>query len=213
MKRKNLISIAALIENRDSSTGEHVRRISRYVELIANEMKIRGYYKDILTERYIKNLVKFAPLHDIGKIFVPDAILTKPERLTAQEFEIMKRHTEIGGEIIHNFLAAFIGKEYCDMAYEIAMYHHEKWNGRGYPRGLEQEEIPLCARIVSVADVFDAVSEDRCYRKAMPLEECFRIIERGAGEDFDPLAAKTFIEMREKVKKVHKKFSDKISGS
>lgn len=207
MKSKNLIIIAELIESRDSSTGEHIKRMSRYAGLIAEEMRKRGYYSDILTKSYIKKLVKAAPLHDIGKIFVPDFILTKPGRLTAEEFEIMKLHTENGGKIILETFSEFCGEEYRNAAYQIARYHHEKWNGGGYPEGLKREEIPLCARIAAVADVFDAISEDRCYRKALPLEECFKIIERGIGEDFDPLAAKTFLEVREKAEKIHKKFS------
>ena len=174
MNKKNVINISALIESRDSSTGKHVFRVSRYTKLIVAEMKKLGYYSDILTKNYIKELVKFASLHDIGKIFIPDSILTKPDKLTEEEFEIMKRHTQLGGEIV----LSLIGKRQREMAYNIVVYHHEKWNGKGYPMGLSGEETPLCARIVAIADVFDAISADRCYRKAMPLEECFDIIEQ-----------------------------------
>ena len=198
MNKKNVINISALIESRDSSTGKHVFRVSRYTKLIVAEMKKLGYYSDILTKNYIKELVKFASLHDIGKIFIPDSILTKPDKLTEEEFEIMKRHTQLGGEIV----LSLIGKRQREMAYNIVVYHHEKWNGKGYPMGLSGEETPLCARIVAIADVFDAISADRCYRKAMPLEECFDIIERGIGSDFDPITAEAFLEAREEAERV-----------
>ena len=149
--------------------------------------------------------MKFASLHDIGKIFIPDSILTKPDKLTEEEFEIMKRHTQLGGEIV----LSLIGKRQREMAYNIVVYHHEKWNGKGYPMGLSGEETPLCARIVAIADVFDAISADRCYRKAMPLEECFDIVERGIGSDFDPIAAEAFLEAREEAERVHTEFSGK----
>ena len=205
MNKKNVINISALIESRDSSTGKHVFRVSRYTKLIVAEMKKLGYYSDILTKNYIKELVKFASLHDIGKIFIPDSILTKPDKLTEEEFEIMKRHTQLGGEIV----LSLIGKRQREMAYNIVVYHHEKLSGKGYPMGLSGEETPLCARIVAIADVFDAISADRCYRKAMPLEECFDIIERGIGSDLDPIAAEAFLEAREEAERVHTEFSDK----
>ncbi len=205
MNKKNVINISALIESRDSSTGKHVFRVSRYTKLIVAEMKKLGYYSDILTKNYIKELVKFASLHDIGKIFIPDSILTKPDKLTEEEFEIMKRHTQLGGEIV----LSLIGKRQREMAYNIVVYHHEKWNGKGYPMGLSGEETPLCARIVAIADVFDAISADRCYRKAMPLEECFDIVERGIGSDFDPTASEAFLEAREEAERVHTEFSGK----
>lgn len=201
-----VMGFATLIENRDDSTGGHIKRTSMYVKLIAEELRKRGYYKNILTSDYIANLIKAAPMHDIGKISVPDAILQKPGKLTAEEFEIMKRHSETGGKIIQETFANFGNEEYLKMAYEVARHHHEKWNGKGYPDGLKRKEIPLCARIMAVADVFDAVSEKRCYRDAMPLRQCFEIIENGSGQDFDPLIAEIFLEMRDEVEKVHSDF-------
>ncbi|MGN1373500.1 MAG: HD domain-containing phosphohydrolase [Candidatus Coproplasma sp.] len=190
---------STLIENRDDSTGTHVLRTTAYVKLIAGELQKRGYYKEQLTKDYISDLVMSAPMHDVGKIAIPDDILKKPARLTDEEFAIMKTHAERGGEIIKQTFGHTGRKEYCQMAYEVARYHHEKWNGRGYPEGLREEQIPLSARIMAVADVFDAVSAKRCYRDAMPLEECFKIIEEGSGRDFDPIIAKVFLDMRESV--------------
>ena len=171
--------------------------------MLAEALRARGYYKEFLTKDYIKNLCKAAPMHDIGKIAVPDVILQKPGRLTTEEFEIIKKHTVDGAKIIKETFSNLGNEEYTQMAYEVAKYHHEKWNGKGYPEGLERQEIPLCARIMAVADVFDAVSEKRCYRDAMSLEQCFAIIEQGSGQDFDPLIAEVFLECREKVEKIH----------
>ena len=125
-------------------------------------------------------------------------------KLTTEEFEIMKGHTQKGGEIIEETFGHLGDKSYTKMAYQVAKYHHEKWNGKGYPKGLEREEIPLCARIMAVADVFDAVSEKRCYRDAMPLEQCFEIIEKGRGTDFDPMIADAFLSIRDKIEQIHK---------
>lgn len=158
-----------------------------------------------MTKDYIRNLCQAAPMHDIGKIAVPDVILQKPGRLTKEEFEIIKKHTIDGGRIIDETFGHLGNEEYTKMAYQVARYHHEKWNGKGYPEGLKESEIPLCARIMAVADVFDAISEKRCYRDAMPmpLEQCFDIISQGKGQDFEPIIAEVFLDSREKVEKIY----------
>ena len=140
--------------------------------------------------------------HDVGKIAIPDAILQKPGKLTAEEFEVMKTHAAKGGEIIKETFQSMGDDEYEKIAYQVARFHHEKWNGKGYPDGLSRKEIPLCARIMAVADVFDAVSAKRCYRDAMPLEQCFSIIEDGSGQDFDPYIADVFLDMKEIITKI-----------
>ena len=202
---ETVMAFANLIENRDNSTGGHVKRTSMYVQLIAEELRSTGQYSDALTKDYITNLIKAAPMHDIGKVSVPDAILQKPGKLTDEEFTIMKLHAENGGNIIRETFKNLGSEEYRQMAYEVARHHHEKWNGKGYPDGLKRKEIPLCARIMAVADVFDAVSEKRCYREAMPLNKCFEIIEQGSGQDFDPIIVEAFLNIREKVEQVHEK--------
>ena len=133
---------------------------------------------------------------------MPDAILKKPGRLTPEEFEQMKLHAAKGGEIIQQSFGRMGNAQYLEIASQIARYHHEKWNGKGYPDGLQRKEIPLCARIMAIADVFDAVSEDRCYRPALPLDECFEIIQEGSGQDFDPILAEVFLELRPEVQRV-----------
>ncbi|MBP1559730.1 MAG: HD domain-containing protein [Oscillospiraceae bacterium] len=202
-----VMGFANLIENRDDSTGGHVKRTSMYVKLIAEELRDRGFYSNVLSTSYIENLLKAAPMHDVGKISVPDAILQKPGKLTDEEFEIMKLHAENGGKVIKKSFRNLGNHEYLRMAYEVARHHHEKWNGKGYPDGLKEKNIPLCARIMAVADVFDAISEKRCYREAMPMDKCFEIIEKGSGQDFDPIIAYTFLEIRDKVEQVHADFA------
>lgn len=202
-----VMGFATLVENKDGSTGGHIKRTTMYVRLLAEELRQRGYYKEILTKDYMKNLCLAAPMHDIGKIAVPDVILQKPGKLTEEEFEIIRLHTVNGGKIIQETFGRLEDKQYTQMAYEVARYHHEKWNGKGYPEGLASEEIPLCARIMAIADVFDAVSEKRCYKEAIPLEKCFEIINEGRGRDFDPLLAEVFLDIREKVVQVHEKIT------
>ena len=192
MERRNTLQghviddLAALIESRDVSTGEHVTRTKRYVELIAEEMQKRGLHPDALNDETVERIVRAAPLHDIGKIAVSDRILQKPGRLTPEEFEAMKLHAAKGGEMVHNILGNLDDAAFLQTAAEIATSHHERWDGTGYPNGLSGEAIPLPARIMSVADVFDALVSERCYKKAMPPEQAFQIIEKERGRQFDP---------------------------
>lgn len=194
-----ICGFATIVENRDENTGGHIKRTSVYAELLARELQQMGKYTDILTDEFIECLATVAPLHDIGKVAVPDNILCKPGKLTDEEFEIMKSHSVKGGKIIREVFIHSYDEYYREMAYDVARYHHEKWNGKGYPEGLSGNDIPLAARIMSVADVFDAVSEKRCYRDAMPMEKCFEIISEGSGRDFDPILAEAFLNIREIV--------------
>ena len=198
-----VMSFATLVENKDGSTGGHIKRTTAYVKLLAEELRERGYYREVLTKDYIQNLCQSAPMHDIGKIAVPDVVLQKPGRLTEEEFEIMKKHTTDGSRIIDETFGNLGNEAYTRMAYQMARSHHEKWCGKGYPDGLKEKEIPLCARIMAVADVFDAVSEKRCYRDAMPLDQCFAIISEGSGRDFDPVIAEVFLDSRAKAEQIH----------
>lgn len=199
-----IMGFATLVESRDDSTGGHVRRTSRYVELLTTGLRNRGYYRDILTRDYMQNLIMAAPMHDIGKISIPDGVLQKPGKLTDEEFEIMKSHAVNGSKIIQDTFGHLSDEQYKTIAYEVTRYHHEKWNGKGYPEGLKGTEIPLCARIMAIADVFDAVSEKRCYREALPLDECFRIIEEGKGTSFEPVLVDVFLSLRPQVEEIYK---------
>ena len=178
--------MAALIESRDTSTGEHVTRTKRYVELIAREMQKRGMHAETLDDKSVERIVRAAPLHDIGKIAVSDRILQKPGRLTPEEFEEMKKHASKGGEMVHNILGNLDDEAFLQTASEIATCHHERWDGKGYPAGLSGEAIPLPARIMSVADVFDALVSERCYKKALTPDEAFALITEERGRQFDP---------------------------
>lgn len=151
----------------------------------------------------IFDAINAAPMHDIGKIATPDYILQKPGKLTEEEYAIMKQHAALGGDIIKDTFKDLNEPAYQQIAYEVARHHHEKWNGKGYPDGLKGEEIPLHARIMAIADVFDAVSAKRCYRDALPIETCFKIIEEGSGTDFDPTLVDLFLSAREDVLKYY----------
>ena len=198
-----VMGFATLVENKDDNTGGHIRRSSAYAILIAKNLRKNEKYKNLITKDYIDNLEQSAPMHDIGKIGIPDAILQKPGKLTDEEYNEMKEHPVIGGKIIKDTFGHLFNGEYENMAFQVARYHHEKWNGKGYPDGLKELDIPLCARIMAVADVFDAVSAKRCYRDAMPLEECYNIILNGRGVDFDPDVVDAFMLDTDKVEEIY----------
>lgn len=201
LQNNTIIAMANLIENRDGDTGEHIKRTSSYVYMLAKAAKEAGYEADELSDEYIELLKNVAPMHDIGKITIPDNILKKPGRLTDEEFEKIKAHSVEGGRIIREVLGDIESKEYVETAATVATYHHEKWNGMGYPEGLKGKDIPLCARIMAIADVFDALVSKRCYKDAMTFDEAFNIIENSSGSHFDPTLAKLFIELRDEVEK------------
>lgn len=199
IQNNTVIGMANLIESRDGETGEHIKRTSDYVSLLATETQRRGLYQETLTDEYIELLVRAAPMHDIGKIVVPDYILKKPGKLTDEEFDIMKNHAREGGRIVQEVLSGIGKDEYLEIASDVATFHHEKWNGKGYPYGKAGEEIPLCARIMAIADVFDALVSVRCYKSAMSMDEALQIIEKDAGSHFDPQLAEIFISLREEI--------------
>ena len=184
--------LADIIESRDIETGEHIKRTKKYVSILVDKMKDNDRYKDYLTPKMCEYIVSAAPLHDIGKIAVSDLILCKPGKLTDEEFEKMKIHTVKGGEIINNILNELGDKEFLSVAYDVAISHHEKWNGLGYPYGKKEEEIPLPGRIMAIADVFDALVAKRVYKDPMPVDKAINIIINDAGTHFDPNIVEIF---------------------
>lgn len=201
---QNMIySFATLVESRDSSTGGHIKRTSKYAQLLAEELQRDSVYKEMIDDDFVNCITTVAPLHDIGKIAIPDSILKKKSDLTESEFKIMKSHAQRGGEIIKKSFSKIADEQFKKMAYEVAVFHHEKWNGKGYPMGRKNVEIPLSARIMSIADVFDALSEERCYRDAMPLDECFDRIKEARGSDFDPVLVDAFLNIKDKIAEAH----------
>ncbi|MCR5189598.1 MAG: HD domain-containing protein [Treponema sp.] len=199
IQHNTIMGIADLVESRSGETGQHVKRTSHLVNMILLQAKKMGKFPEILTDEYIDNVTRAAPMHDLGKITIPDAVLNKPGKLTDEEFEIMKTHAASGGKIVYEIIGGIEEKAYVDIASDIANYHHEKWNGKGYPTGRKGEEIPLCARIMAVADVFDALISERCYKKAMSYEDAFALIEREAGQHFDPQVVEIFLELKDEI--------------
>lgn len=212
IQENTITSLADLVENRDSDTGNHVKRTSLYVELLATETKNKGFYTEILTDNYIQLVTKAAPLHDIGKIIVPDDILKKPGKLTTEEFEIMKKHTIQGSSIINQVLDGTVNKEYIKIANEIATSHHEKYDGKGYPNNLVAQEIPLSARLMAVADVFDALVSPRCYKSPFSLEKAFSILQEDSGSHFDPILIPIFISLKSEIERIIHTYQDTIGG-
>ena len=206
MQNHTIESLSNLVENRDEDTGEHVRRTRAYVELLAVQLMKNNYFTDILNPRYVRFLKRAAPMHDIGKIVVPDAILNKPGRLTEAEFDLMRRHASEGGRIVHEILDGYEDPEYIQITADIAKHHHEKWDGSGYPDNLKGDEIPLCARIMAIADVFDALVSPRIYKSPMSYDEAFMIIAESAGIHFDPIMAQEFLKIKEKASAVNESF-------
>lgn len=178
--------LSNLIETRDASTGTHIINTKKYVELIARAMQAEEKYRDILTDGEIELIKNAAPLHDVGKISVPDAILLKPAKLTPEEFDRMKTHTTVGGKLIKDLFAGLNDAQFLRIAEEIAASHHERWDGTGYPNGLKGETIPLPARIMAVADVFDALVSVRVYKGSVEPRAAMDIIYSESGTHFDP---------------------------
>ena len=177
-----------------------------------NKMKEKGLHLDILTDEYMADVANSAPLHDVGKIVISDTVLNKPGRLTDEEFELMKQHTIAGSKIIDSAMALVSDSGYLKEAKNLATYHHERWDGKGYPRGKAGEDIPLSARIMAVADVFDALVSRRSYKEPFSFDKAMSIIEEGAGTQFDPDIARIFVESAEEVKVITEKHESMSRG-
>ena len=186
-----LETLARLAESRDSDTGLHLERMPEYSRVLARAAK-NGPYSDRVDDEFVEWVHKSSPLHDIGKVGIPDAILRKPGPLTDEERTIMRTHTTIGGDTLRSVLDRFSGPTFLSMAMEICYSHHERWDGAGYPRGLSGEEIPLSARIVALADAYDAITSVRPYKKAFSHEEAVRRITVDRGKHFDPALVDAF---------------------
>jgi putative two-component system response regulator len=202
------LTLTSLIELRDTETGDHLCRMRWYAQVLAEQLAQAGPYSDRIDESFLRNLYCAAPLHDIGKIGISDAILLKPDRLVPSEFEEIKRHTLIGADLLTRAAATLPSADYLEMAIRIARHHHERFDGTGYPDGLAGESIPLAARIVAVADVFDALTSDRVYHKAILPAEAAIEIERSAGSQFDPVVVDAFLACFDLMLQAHERFND-----
>jgi putative two-component system response regulator len=181
-----IFALAKLAEARDDDTGQHIERVQTFSRVLAERMKELGLHRAQLSPTFINNLYQTASLHDIGKVGTPDAILLKPGKLTAEEFAEMKKHCALGANTLGVVLARHPDNQFLRMGVDVARSHHEKWDGTGYPDGLEGTAIPLAARIVALADFYDALTSNRCYRPAFNHEATSRMIREGSGAHFDP---------------------------
>lgn len=198
-----MLSLAELVECRDENTGGHVKRTAEYVKILTEEIVEEGLYSDILTPEYIRDIVRSAPLHDIGKIGINDATLLKAGSLDDEEFEYMKNHAELGGQTLQKMINETNGESFLYIAKDMAHYHHERWDGSGYPCGLKGEEIPISARIMSVADVYDALTTKRPYKEAFEHDVAVKIIIDGKGKIFDPNIINIFEQIHYKFQLVN----------
>ncbi len=202
-------ALASLAETRDQETGNHIVRTQHYVKILADKLYLKGHYPELVTPEYIRMVFKTAPLHDIGKVGIPDAILLKPGKLTHEEFEIMKTHAKLGyNAIVKAEKEVNAHYPFLSAAKEITYYHHEKWDGSGYPQGLSGEDIPLSARLMAIADVFDALVSKRVYKSAMSHEKAFDIIREGKNRHFDPLLVDLMFETQAEFIQICEHYKD-----
>ena len=202
--------LADLVESRDKKTGHHIKKTAAYTRYILKCMKEDGYHTDIITPEYIENVADSAPLHDLGKIVVSDVILNKNGRLNDEEFERMKSHTLAGREIIKKTMDLASESAYLEEAEKLATYHHEKWDGSGYPMGMTGENIPLSARVMAVADVLDALLSKRSYKEPYPFDKAVEIIKEGSGKHFDPEIVKVFLKHIDGIKEIADTIDDHV---
>ncbi|MEC5387776.1 two-component system response regulator [Uliginosibacterium sp. H3] len=204
-----ILAMASLAETRDNETGNHIRRTQYYVKALAQKLQAHPRFSATLTDDYISVLFKSAPLHDIGKVGIPDRILLKPGRFEPHEFEIMKTHTTLGRDAIeHAENALGTPVPFLAMAKEIAYAHQEKWDGSGYPQGISGDDIPLSARLMAIADVYDALISRRVYKEGMPHDKAVQIIIEGKDKHFDPDLVDAFIELKSEFQAIATRFHD-----
>ena len=196
-----MVKLAELAEKRDPETGKHLDRMKHYSKILAMEMGQTAKYSGIINDDFVEALYQSSPLHDIGKVGIYDNILLKPGKLTAEEFDIMKTHTSIGGEILQ-------GPDFLMFSRNVALGHHEKFDGNGYPSGLKGEDIPLEARIVALADVYDALTSKRVYKQSFPFEKTYAIIMEGKGTAFDPDVVDAFEKTIDQFQEIQEKYGD-----
>lgn len=203
IQQKTILGMASMVENRDNNTGGHIKRTSDVIGILIQTIH-KSKLLD-LSEQFCQDLIKAAPMHDLGKIAIEDRILQKPGKFTDEEFEIMKTHAEKSAVIVEKILRGVEEDHFVDVAVNVARYHHEKWNGSGYPCGLSGEDIPIEARIMALADVYDALVSKRCYKSAMGFSQAYDMIIESIGTHFDPVLEKVFIQSREQLENYYAK--------
>jgi len=208
-----IFAMAKLAESRDLETGEHLERIREYCKIIAEQLSQLPKYKSLIDKTFIENIYASSPLHDIGKVGVPDKILLKPNKLTEEEWLVMKTHTTIGAGTLRAVYKEYPDNEFIRMGIDIALSHHEKWDGSGYPKGLRVEKIPVAGRIVALADVYDALRSNRCYHKAISHEEAKLIINKEREKHFQPEIVDIFLSKDKQFFSIYQMFKDQVEES
>ncbi|QDV71580.1 Cyclic di-GMP phosphodiesterase response regulator RpfG [Rosistilla carotiformis] len=206
-----IFALAKLAESRDPETGAHLERVQRYCRILAEHLQRNPRFADKVNDDYVDLICRTSPLHDIGKVSIPDNILLKPGRLTKEEFDVMKTHTVRGAETIESLLHEFPNTCFLKMALNIIISHHEKWDGSGYPHGLVGQQIPLCGRIMAIADVYDALTSKRVYKEAFSHERAKSIIVGDSGTHFDPDMVDAFVAMEEEFVTIASRFAEPLS--
>ncbi len=207
-QQSTIVAMANLAEHRDEETGQHIKRTQNFCRLLAEHLGTHSDYKDGIDEAFMGSIYQAAPLHDIGKVGIADNILLKPGKLTAEEFEIIKTHTLIGANTLKGVQEEYPNNAFINMGVDIARSHHEKWDGSGYPDGLKGEDVPLCGRIMALADVYDALRSKRPYKPAFSHEKSFGIIMEGAGQHFDPRVVEAFKSLEDEFARIRKQLDD-----
>jgi len=207
-----ILAMVKLTEYRDVGTGMHIERTRTLCRMLAAKLAEHPEYDGLLSPEYSETIYNAAPLHDVGKVGVPDGILLKPGRLTEDEWEVMKTHSEIGAETLREVRKKYVSNAFVNMGIEIARFHHEKWDGSGYPEGRKGEAIPLSARIMAVADVYDALRTRRPYKEPFSHEESFSILQKDSGSHFDPLLIEVFAQLEDEIKELYSRCAD-LDGS
>lgn len=203
-----IFAMAKLAESRDPETGEHLERMAEYGKLLCKNLRMLPKYEAVIDDKYVDNIYAASPLHDIGKVGIPDNILIKPGKLTREEFEIMKKHSKIGADTLRVVNDKHPGNDLVRMGIEIAESHHEKWDGSGYPNGISGENIPLAGRILALGDVYDALTSKRVYKEAFSHDKSREIILEGRGTHFDPDVVDAFISVENEILTIKKRFVD-----
>lgn len=203
-----IFSLAKLAESRDPETGEHLERIREYSRVLTQNLANHPDFHDQIDADFVESIYLTSPLHDIGKVGIPDRVLLKPGKLTADEFDLMKEHAAIGGDTLTAAAEKHPNHEYLWIARDIALTHHEKFDGTGYPQGLAGEEIPLCGRIVAVADVYDALTSKRIYKPAFSHQKSVKIIQADAGTHFDPRIVEEFLKHQQEFDRIRSTMRD-----
>jgi putative two-component system response regulator len=201
-------ALSRIAESRDEDTGKHIERTQGFCRMLAEHLVSAGQFTDIIDASFIDNIFHAAPLHDIGKVGIPDNILLKPGKLTAEEFELMKRHASIGANTLSSVYEQYPKNAFLSMGIDISRHHHEKWDGSGYPDGLAGDDIPLSARIMALADVYDALRARRPYKTPFDHKRTFDIITEGAGTHFDPRVVEAFVDIEHDFAHLHQRLND-----